>query len=73
MVSIAEGAEALRDNDCTCLLTGKMAVEVPSSLKVCCCRRVKSTARFGSEGEDGTTIMIDTGGDDQADRFPYGC
>lgn len=38
-----------------------------------CCRRVKSQARFGSEDEDGTTIMFDADSDDQADRFPYGC
>ncbi len=37
------------------------------------CRRVKSQARFGTEDEDGTTIMFDADSDDQADRFPFGC
>ena len=37
------------------------------------CRRVKSQARFGSEDEDGTTIMFDADSDDQAHQFPFGC
>ena len=36
-------------------------------------RRVKAQARFGTEDEDGTSIMFDVDSEDQADRFPYGC